>query len=245
MTSNDYYLIIGDTHGSVPAAQLVVSTAVRLGIKMIIQVGDWAYLWPGQNKSNWLKKELLSNGLTMLFIDGNHDWHERLPRYNSPPLQFMPRGSTYRGESSTTNALFLGGAGSFDQHRRTPGVDWWATEDISDAEVATAVANGIGKRTVLISHEAAMHPPGCEGSRMQPPPYVLASCYASRHQVARVVEEVKPVLHIHGHWHYAYDEMVDGVRTIGLNIADYTGGMIVLDQDFAPVPQSDGKVFVG
>lgn len=260
MSAKPTYLVCGDMHGSLDAARYVIDKAGKLGIKTIIQVGDWGFVWPSSDISKTLDSCLKAAGVFMHFIDGNHDWHEKLPNVSAKGgytnLGYLSRGTVkaYADGDGTSAFLFVGGAASYDTHMRTTGKDWFDTEELTLEQTIEAIDNARkveafhgAKIACLFTHEAPEMPPGRIDSDNNVPYWVYERCKEGRKKIANIAYAVKPELHIHGHWHQAYDtKTIPGwaTRTIGLNIADSDGGMVVLDQTGRIMEKDEKTVFV-
>lgn len=209
------YLFLGDCHGDLSFAANAVDFAYEHGVDEIIQVGDWGYLWPGANKLDRLTKILGHRGLTMRFIDGNHDEHPQLQagvlKLWEPWIKYQPRGSVHT-DSDGTVFLFMGGAPSIDRAWRTEGTSWWPEEVISDADYQRA--RGHGRADVIVTHDAPDYPPGYKPAG---DPEFRVQSADSMAKVRGLIERYTPKLHVHGHWHYRYKRDV----TVGLG---YNGG---------------------
>ena len=121
--------IVGDVHGEFSTLRAVEN----LGPDLIIQCGDLGF-WP-----RWptvgLELEAFTPQVPIRFCDGNHEDLETLfahrvpgesPRAHEvkPGLFWQDRGSTLTLPDGRV-VLFVGGAWSFDDYRREPGVDWF------------------------------------------------------------------------------------------------------------------------
>jgi len=67
-------LFVGDTHSDTGwMKSAVLATAARMGIKTVIQVGDFGY-WPESRKfMNVVRNARQKYGVDVWFIDGNHE----------------------------------------------------------------------------------------------------------------------------------------------------------------------------
>lgn len=237
-------LFLGDCHGDLDFVVKACDLAVKHNAE-IIQVGDWGFIWPVRNKGvhfespnvrydeNQLLKlssVLVAWGVTMRFIDGNHDWHPELTRLShnqnligmeiAPRVIYQPRGSQHTDEDGTT-FVFMGGAPSIDKAFRTDGVSWWATEEITDEQMEQGLH--WGKCDVLVTHDAPDYPPGFlpKGD----PKFRVAS-KRSLNNIKKLRTKLGPSLHMHGHWHHAH---VDGVtRGLDCNYARYFNDSVYL-----------------
>lgn len=200
------YLFVGDTHNDLDFVESATRLARQHGAE-IVQLGDWGFLWPGGDQLDELSDLLVGNGVTMRFIDGNHDDHPRLRKLRgrvrragataiAPHVIYQPRGSVYEDEDGT-RLLFLGGAPSIDRGLRTAGVSWWPEEVITEPEFCFA-RSAKGPIHVLVTHDAPTFPPGF--SPKGSPSYQHDQLRSMRY-VDELIRHHRPRLHVHGHWH--------------------------------------------
>lgn len=122
-------ILAGDIHGFLGFVNELV---VQESPDLLILCGDVGFGFPNvdMNIINAMNTKIL-------FCDGNHDNHWELRKLKNlavaPNVFYQPRGSTYRLPDGR-NILFMGGANSIDQHRRTTGVSWWPEETISQSD---------------------------------------------------------------------------------------------------------------
>jgi hypothetical protein len=200
------YLFVGDTHGDFDFVTSAIEHARRYGAE-IIQLGDWGFIWPGSMKVKELSATLVAQGVTMRFVDGNHDDHPKLrklvrtcaPATIAPRVIYQPRGSVHQDEDGT-RFLFCGGAPSIDRAFRTKGRSWWPEEIITDDEFERALSTD-GPVHVLVTHDAPSFPPGftAKGS-----PGYQRDQESSMKKIDALVRHHRPILHVHGHWHHRY-----------------------------------------
>lgn len=91
------------------------------------------------------------------FIRGNHDNPDHLANLPSQWAEWnwhhIPDG-TIRGDT-----LYIGGAHSIDAAHRTPGLDWWPNEELSDhqwTQLLQKVRDHPGPIRTVITHDAPM-----------------------------------------------------------------------------------------
>ena len=156
-------LIVGDTHCDTGFAIEVTKAARAADVQAIIQLGDFclriddSFLTPWQN---WLWED---EDRHMFWLDGNHDnftYIEDVIMDGEVPdvpvesfgerFWYCPRGSVTR--LGNTTVQFIGGAYSIDKARRTPGLDWWPQEMLTDADVDFAIENSY-QVDVICSHD--------------------------------------------------------------------------------------------
>lgn len=215
-------LFLGDTHNDLDFAESAARRAKEHDADLV-QLGDWGFLWPRNDQLKELSDMLVGLGVTMRFIDGNHDDHPRLNKLRgrvrvrgveiAPNVIYQPRGSVHEDEDGT-RMLFLGGAPSIDQASRTEGESWWPEEVITQDDLDLALS-AKGPIHVLVTHDAPDFPPDFapKGS----PKYQRDQLLSMKH-VDKLIRHHRPTLHIHGHWHTAYTRThKNGTITIGLN----------------------------
>jgi calcineurin-like phosphoesterase family protein len=216
-------LFLGDTHNDLDFAENAAQLA-RQHSAEIVQCGDFGFLWPGKDQLEELSTMLTDLGVTLRFVDGNHDDHPRLRKHVSacvattiaPNVIYQPRGSVHENEDGT-RFLFLGGAPSIDRASRVPGESWWPEEGITDAEFDFAMCVR-GPIHVLVTHDAPDYPPGF--SPKGTPGYRRDQARSLKRGDS-LIRRHRPALHVHGHWHSQYTR-VHAIGTIvaGLNCND-------------------------
>ena len=201
-------MFLGDTHGNYGwVRHIVLPEAERSGVDLILQLGDWGFMWPGNDKYRELSAILEATGIPMWFIDGNHDDHPRLRDYVrqyantdpgpgaqiTPMLRYLPRGERF--ELDGVSFLALGGAYSVDKHYRTEGISWWREEEILYAEAMKAIEGGPVK--VMLTHDLPWGVELAWDRKIQFP-----DATPNRKMVREVVDEVRPKWLFHGHMHF-------------------------------------------
>lgn len=213
-------LFVGDTHNDLEFATRAAASARQHNAE-ILQLGDFGFLWPGNDQLQELSDMLVSFGVTLRCVDGNHDDHPRLRKHVrecaatpiAPNVIYQPRGSVHEDEGGT-RFLFCGGAPSIDRAYRTKGRSWWPEEVITSAEFDLALS-ATGPIHVLVTHDAPSFPPGfsAKGS----PTYRRAQ-ELSMQQIDALIRRHRPALHVHGHWHRKYERQHEiGTRIVGLD----------------------------
>ena len=146
--------ITGDTHGSFERIlKWTETTNLNKDKDFLFILGDFGYIW--DNKRTSFEKDNLDFisclPFTTLFIDGNHENHERLNSmrvvnfsggkahkvYDS--IYHLMRGQVY--EIAGKRIFTFGGASSIDKHLRTEGISWWKEEEFNYCEANTAYEN--------------------------------------------------------------------------------------------------------
>jgi hypothetical protein len=216
-TDPEVIAVAGDWHGNLVFALQQLLRIHQAGAQLIVHVGDFGYFTPGPTARRFLLRldqSLAELGLTLLFVDGNHEDHARLAaraidpssglRTLRPTIHHLPRGLRWRWAGRTW--LALGGAVSVDRHRRRDGHDWWPQEVIDEHDVRRAVE--AGPVDVMVTHDA---PAGVRIPRLRStrfPAHAVADAEAHRVLLRSVVEQVRPRSLWHGHYHVRYrDEL--------------------------------------
>ena len=217
------YLFLGDAHNDLEFTESAAKLA-RQHDADLLQLGDWGFLGPGRpHQLEELSDMLVGLGVTLRFVDGNHDDHIALKKLRgrvrvrgveiAKNVIYQPRGSVHEDDDGT-RFLFLGGAPSIDRARRVEGESWWPEEVITQADLNIALS-AKGPIHVLVTHDAPTFPPGFmpKGS----PSYQRAQVLSMK-RVDKLIQHHRPTLHMHGHWHTNYTRPhKNGTITTGLN----------------------------
>jgi hypothetical protein len=215
-------LVLGDTHGNWAHLDAACAVAVEHDADRIIQVGDFGFLWPTRPEP-WddLDAMLDQWGLTLAWLDGNHDWHDRIPHDADEPVAmgervtYLPRGCRFVIDGITCVAL--GGAPSIDRLNRLPGRSWWPEEVVTTAQAERAIAGG--HADVLFTHDAPDNPvlDAHLARFVGINPRLADASRAHREMIADVADVIRPRRHIHGHYHYPYATPRGRTMVIGLD----------------------------
>jgi DNA repair exonuclease SbcCD nuclease subunit len=145
----DRVFVTGDTHGVFSrfnSRNWVLGRSLDKGDYLII-AGDVGLLWSGlveKDEIYWIKWFDNKPWIT-LFVDGNHDNHERLQALEikskfggmvgrvSDSVYHLRRGEIYR--LAGKKIFTFGGALSIDKHHRTEGISYWRNEIASHKEM--------------------------------------------------------------------------------------------------------------
>lgn len=228
-------LLLGDTHGNTGwVRELALPIANSVSADAIFQLGDFGYWDTGGEFVNTVSR----SSIPFYFIDGNHENHPRLPVERGKVvnltgnLHYVPRGSVLNWDG--VKVLAVGGAHSIDRAYRTPGIDWFPEEDISEEDVRFAVSSLTCD--VMLAHDA---PSTAKLPLVTPYDAVwraeLPACEANRERVSVIVDAVKPSLYVHGHYHSKWDFSVKRpwgeYRIVGLDCdgADISDNMTILE----------------
>lgn len=193
---------IGDVHGKWTRYKKLIKDAPRS-----IQVGDFGVGFYNPRTETYSRPphDAMAKG-DHKFIRGNHD---NPTQCRSHPC-WIPDGTLL------DDSIFcIGGALSIDKHLRTEGWDWCADEELSYKEFLQLIQTYEEvKPRVVVSHEC----PEEVVTR------VLLSKNKFKYNIPSITRQFfdnlmqvhKPDLWIHGHWHFDYHAVIDGVEFIGL-----------------------------
>jgi Calcineurin-like phosphoesterase len=201
-------LFAGDWHADAEHACRVVDLAAELGIRRVVQVGDFGF-WPrfdrGRDFLTRVAARCVERGVGVWFCDGNHEDHDRLPHATAqgpvevaPSIRWVPRGHVV--EWGGRRILFFGGAASVDRYRRSAGVDWFEAE--MPGEAAWSRAEAAGRVDVVVAHEGLPDTPLVSTYRGTIPPEILTASATMRARLGRLAERIEPAVWVHGHWHH-------------------------------------------
>lgn len=163
-------LIAGDIHGNIDHLEMLLRQCDAVDASHLVACGDFGF-WPhmewGLEFMGDVDAACEMSGVTLIWVDGNHDNHDRLEEMRCDPATqwsgelMRTSGSTWhcgRGMSFTLGDLEcvgFGGAYSVDWMHRREGRDWWAGELITREQVDAMRERRAGRRAdVLFTHEA-------------------------------------------------------------------------------------------
>jgi len=221
-------LLVGDTHGDYGQIHYARKVATLARCEMIIQLGDFSYYWCGVDKTHGWADPDKYPAVPVIWLPGNHeDWHmiEQLP-VGIP----NEHGVTYLGRVNLLildglKILTVGGAYSVDQYDRIEGVDYFPQEEINQADIYKATS--FGEVDIMLSHDAPTTQTlelhlidmarrwGFVEGRIHPK--LEAGSRRSREAIEAIVDEVKPKLLVHGHYHHQYGDVYMNTQVIGLH----------------------------
>jgi hypothetical protein len=137
---NGQVILIGDVHGKFARYKKILKRC-----RDSVQVGDMGVGFEnayGIKQPNPPHRSMVEGNHR--FIRGNHDNPAVCVRHS----QWIPDG-TVEG-----HVMFIGGALSVDQERRTEGLDWWRGEELSVERLQAMVDVYVGARPrVMVTHD--------------------------------------------------------------------------------------------
>lgn len=242
--------LAGDWHGAGDWGADVIAAVAASGLDQLHHVGDFG-IWPGRFGADYLAQieaACAEHGVTLWVTPGNHEDWDRLdtlfaqapdaPSAVSPHISLLPPG--FRWEFGGRTFLSLGGAPTLSFEKRTIGVDWWPSEELTEADVERAIAGGPVE--VMIGHDGPEGGTDAAAEMIASNPFgfsARAQDYAAvgRERFTRAFHGVRPRFLAHGHYHsYGMNDRVfdsaDGPwqsRIVTLDRERRIGNAVILD----------------
>ena len=241
MSATDKVMIAGDWHGDTRWAVCIIKLAARMGLKKIVQCGDfgvWTHMAEGVTYLDAMNEAARRFGIKVYFLGGNHEnwdhiesWMAFNPRTWAghvivrSHILYIPDGLVWKW--SGKSFMGVGGAVSVDRDQRILGESWWAQEQVDESliwEIEQARTNA----DFLFTHDCPTNAPF--QSRWKPDP----QSQMHRQLMDRLGKAVKPALWFHGHMHEKYDgydfPMYEShTKVYGLEMNNQTWNWGVLD----------------
>lgn len=149
------FIITGDTHGTLDIQKLIVFFDLHEGEytkdDYLIIAGDVCAVGFDPDDEKETRRILRDLPVTVLYIDGNHEHHDRLNDYSvdewnggkvhviEPDIIHLMRGQVY--DIDGTTFFTFGGAHSIDRSVRIEGFDWFPQEIPSREEYEEGLDN--------------------------------------------------------------------------------------------------------
>lgn len=214
-------MVLGDTHGNTDQALLAVQTAGAMNIDTIVQCGDfglWDHFKKGVDFLDEVNRELMDNGITLIWVDGNHENFDRLEWYcaNNPKNQwgqvfirsnilYSPRGCKWKLDDKMF--MSVGGAVSVDKDWRQKQqgkrrIQWWPQEQLTDDELDLIIQRheaSPGSVDFLFTHDCPTNAPFRGRLKNDDESQI------HRQRMDRLGKVIKPAMWFHGHMHTKYD----------------------------------------
>mgnify|MGYP001367391714 CR=1 FL=1 len=225
--------LTGDTHGDFTLRKLS-SGVFSLGKALtkqdyVIILGDFGVIWKLQEDRQeiYLKKWLNEKPFTTLFIDGNHENHNRLKKLKektlfggkvgvvSDSIFHLKRGEIYTIGSK--KFLTIGGALSYDKNNRIEGLSWWPEEVLSYDEQENTLHN-LEKHNNTVDYILAHTLPESKVLQFN----LIGSGYSDLCSVRKFLDHVIEITKFEkffcGHWHR--DKTFDNYHLLFHNIIE-------------------------
>ena len=203
-------LLVGDIHGHLDSFRRKMKKYRKeFPNDTVVQVGD---LGIGFTKS---QSAVLPEHCK--FVRGNHD--------NPAVCRLHPNylGDFGSAEIDGHSVFFVSGAWSIDRALRIEGVDWWPEEELTIAELNTALDAYIeAKPEIMITHDAP-----------HPASHYLLNRFALQSQawykessvnptrtgqaLSAMFEAYQPKLWAFGHWHTDWEKQIGNTRFLCIN----------------------------
>jgi calcineurin-like phosphoesterase family protein len=214
-------LIAGDSHGNTGYLRTMIDRAVKHGADRIFQLGDmgyWEHEPSGVKFLNQVDAYAAKKGVTVYFLDGNHDKTSLLlKKYNMhdndgfimvrPNIRYAPRGHRWTWDKVRFAAF--GGAYSVDKQwrldlekqRRRPESVWFPEEEMSDEDL-----DGFLTDTSLVDVLLAHDKPRASAPKWNRKD--VAGCWPNQDRIQRAAATLRPAWLFHGHLHYRYSDVI-------------------------------------
>jgi hypothetical protein len=209
--------IIGDIHGKFYDYEV---HCLKMGFRhntdhvpeRSIQVGDFGI---GFYSDYWHSEvgHWQNDNPTHRFIRGNHD----------DPAKCKTMPGYIEDGTIEDDVMYIGGAWSIDHAWRTPGVDWWADEELSYEELDKLISKfGQVKPRVVISHDC---PTSVAYEMFLSKGLGLAGAPQIKTRTGEALQAMfelhQPELHIFGHWHNTREMTISGTKFVCLGELDF------------------------
>lgn len=207
-------LFVGDIHAEFGLFNTLIN---KKQADIVIQCGDNAYFWTGEQN-----KEKIKPGKSQVYLlPGNHeDWNlfeSTLGRRGLKPIEvernifYCPIGSHIIVEG--TRIIFIGGADSIDKQFRTIHSTWFPQETLGQADFFFLEENYKDNMPTIIASHTCPH-----GFDVKVNPWNYAKTEDPTRDVLYMIQkQVKPYEWYFGHWHRFVRGSYLGTRYWGLN----------------------------
>jgi predicted phosphodiesterase len=221
-------LLAGDTHGNVNHSQYLIRTALAKDCDLVFVLGDhgfWEHMPKGVQFYDQLNEYASALGMTVYFLDGNHDKTSLLmEKYGDlrdgedfvfvrPNVLYAPRG--HRWTWDDVRFIALGGAFSVDKEWRLgqeafgglePGTLWFPEEEMSDEDMDRFLGDATPVDVMLAHDKPRSSSP--KWNRKD-----IFECFPNQDRLQRAIKVLRPRSYFHGHLHYFYtDEIWYGIE---------------------------------
>lgn len=219
-------LLAGDTHGYIGHSKYLIRTALAKECDRVFILGDFGY-WEHQPAGvtflDQLEEYAAELGVTVYFLDGNHDKTSLLlEKYSHlrdddgfmvvrPNVLYAPRG--HRWDWHGVEFIALGGAYSVDKDWRldqeerfprkyAPESLWFPEEEMSDEDLDVILEDSFSPVDVMLTHDK----PRSSSPKWNRKDYL--ECLPNQDRIQRAMRALRPQALFHGHLHYFYTDEV-------------------------------------
>ena len=207
-------MVVGDIHAEWGKFNELIN---KKQPDIILQCGDFGY-WPSYKEYH--PHHIKNDECKIYWCDGNHEEFSKLLTIKRheirPNIFYMKRGSTLILPDGKI-VLFMGGAESIDKHLRTPGIDWFLEEVITQKDFNNLPSEDT-KIDIVISHTCPLEVDLGDKFKDREP---LKDC--SRVALSRILEMYKPSLWYFSHWHTYKEGFIQNCKWTCLNMSGRTG----------------------
>lgn len=213
--------VTGDTHGTLDLDKVLDFFELEVLVQelskedYLIILGDTGVCWDGGRKDAWVREQLSSLPVTVLWLDGNHENFDLLAEYPvttwnggkvqmiAPDIIHLMRGYVYTIEGRAF--WVMGGGYSIDKPWRVENVSWWAAEMPTEAEYTRGLQEleKVGNKVDYILTHTAPRPVA-----VRLVPELLPGEEALQYYLQMIAEQVEFEEWYFGHWHM--DRVIDG-----------------------------------
>ena len=240
MALNKNIIVCGDIHGYWRHLNELIS---KKNPELILQCGDFGW-WPKFHETKTINSEeydfvghtrfrkswnqfgIKNPNTIILFAPGNHeDWTDLALREETtkefevmPDVHYRPFASLYELPDGRI-VMFCGGAFSMDKDMRTPGIDWFHNEIITDREMMRL--DEVERVDIVISHTCPvefaqqMHSRGIVYINEN----ISEHRDSSRQALSYVLQKYNPSLWYFAHFHVPAKGMYNNTKWYAMNMA--------------------------
>jgi Icc-related predicted phosphoesterase len=243
-------MIQGDSHGTKEDILPKIYKAGEWKIQHLLVVGDFGLWTHKAENHEWLdeiNEAARINNLSVFAVGGNHEnwdhWNwivenQKVNGWGMARRRVLLAPKTFKWKWGKKQFVGAGGAVSIDKQDRIraeqggqhydrtwgrmvdygsptgPKTLWWPNEELLDEDVDRIINWKLKDVDYLITHDCSNYTPW--GHRLKPD----LDSQIHRQRIDRLLKDVQPKMHFHGHMHEKYDWVNEysggGARTIGL-----------------------------
>lgn len=196
---------IGDIHGKI---NKYAGIAVDSPEGKSVQIGDFGYGFFNDYEEQDLK-DFFNRNSGHRFIRGNHD----NPALCAESKGYIPDGMI------EDNVMYVGGAWSIDYMWRTPGINWWPDEELSEESLDMLIKEySIRKPEIMVTHDC---PTSVAYEMFLKGTNAKQFLTSTGEALDRMFKFHTPKLWLFGHWHIDKTMEMCGTKFICLGELSY------------------------